>query len=60
MISAASEPPMEELALQLARMAEALAIAHAQDAESARGADPMRWRRADLVWPQFAALTKKG
>ena len=61
MISAQTQPPLDDLAVQLARIAEAIATAHAQDAALARAGDPTRWRRADLIWPQFAASpTKKG
>ena len=55
MITATPQPSLDELAAQLTRIAEALAAAHVQDAALARSGDAARWRRADLLWPQFAA-----
>ena len=61
MITAQTQPSLDELLTQLANTAAALATAHAQDAALARAGDPSRWRQASLVWPQFAASsTKKG
>ena len=61
MISAQPQPAFDELANQLATMAEALAVAGAQNAQLAQSADPLRWRDASLVWPLFtSSLMKKG
>lgn len=41
-------------AARLARRAEALAQAAAENALRARRADPARWRQARLLWPLFS------
>ena len=55
MITAVPQPPLDELATQLADIAAAMATADVQNAALAQAGDPMRWRQAQLVWPQFAA-----
>ena len=51
MIEAEAAPPASALAARLARKAEALAKARADNAAPRR--DPWRWRRAALLWPLF-------
>jgi hypothetical protein len=61
MITAQPQPSFDSLITQLEAQAEALAVAGAQNAQLAQGADPLRWRQASLVWPLFtASLMKKG
>ena len=61
MITATPQPSFDELTTQLADMAQALAVAGAQNAQLARSGDPIRWRVASLVWPIFtSSLMKKG
>ena len=61
MITATPQPDFDELTSQLAAMAEALAVARAQSAQLAKGAEPIHWRQASLVWPLFtSSLMKKG
>ena len=61
MITATPQPSFDDLTTQLAEMAQALAVAGAQNAQLARSTDPIRWRVASLVWPLFtSSLMKKG
>jgi hypothetical protein len=44
-----------DLSQRLEAAALALALARARSDQLARAGDPARWRRADLLWPGFAA-----
>jgi hypothetical protein len=54
MISAAVNSDLAALADRLAAKARTLAEAQAENAVLARRSDPVRWRRAALLWPLFA------
>ena len=53
MISAAFNAASAALADRLAAKARALAEARTENAVLARRGDPLRWRKAALLWPLF-------
>jgi hypothetical protein len=53
MISVSSEPSFEGLAARLAAKARMIAEARTQSMALAKRGDPLRWRKAGLVWPLF-------
>lgn len=53
MIAAKTEPGFDALAAELAVRARTLAEAATENAARARAGDPLRWRKAALLWPLF-------
>ena len=54
MIDADATRAFDALARRLERRAVTLAAARTRSALLARRNDPLRWRRAQLLWPLFA------
>ncbi|MEZ5688269.1 MAG: hypothetical protein R3E21_05700 [Caenibius sp.] len=53
MFNTSISPPAKGLADRLARRAETLARARAEEQLRANRKDPWRWRKAGLLWPLF-------
>ncbi len=53
MIKAVPQPAFDALIAALERQVEAEAEAAALNLAAAPSADPLRWRRAALLWPAF-------
>lgn len=54
MIAANTKPSPEAFATRLADRARQIAEAEVATTELARRRDPLRWRKAGLIWPLFA------